>query len=185
MGKEGSKIGQVPGGRVAGTDSLTASRPERISRRRFLSWAIGIVLALLGAIVAGPLVVFTWPPSSALVRLTGWRKAIAVADITKGGITPAMYADKPVFIFERNGELTALSGICTHLGCIVGPAADVLKCPCHASSFDSTGRVLGGPAPLPLPAYDMQIREAVLFLKTPALPAAYPQWYRDDLESTA
>lgn len=44
--------------------------------------------------------------------------------------------------------------ICTHLGCLLKPAATAAPareaggwvCPCHASRFDAAGRVLGGPA---------------------------------------
>ncbi len=154
-----------------------------VTRRRFLSWLIGILLAALTAVVAGPFAVFTWPPSSALKKLEGWKKVAAISDLEKNGITRVTYFDKPVYVFELGGRLTALSGICTHLGCIVAPAGTILKCPCHASSFDSTGKVLGGPAPLPLPGYRIEIRGTDLFLNTPILPAAYPQWYRDDIES--
>ncbi|CAN0258196.1 unnamed protein product [Ectocarpus sp. 4 AP-2014] len=42
--------------------------------------------------------------------------------------------------------------VCTHLGCLVPWYEDENKfiCPCHNSMYDSTGKVLRGPAPLPL-----------------------------------
>jgi cytochrome b6-f complex iron-sulfur subunit len=46
--------------------------------------------------------------------------------------------------------VAALSLVCTHLGCIVAESPEGFKCPCHGSRFDSTGNVLGGPAPRPL-----------------------------------
>jgi cytochrome b6-f complex iron-sulfur subunit len=45
-----------------------------------------------------------------------------------------------------------LSLVCTHLGCIVKwhPEDESFSCPCHAASFDKTGRVTGGPPPAAL-----------------------------------
>jgi Rieske Fe-S protein len=45
----------------------------------------------------------------------------------------------------------AVSIVCTHLGCIVKPAASGFECPCHGSRFGPTGDVLRGPAPKALP----------------------------------
>lgn len=66
-----------------------------------------------------------------------------------------------------NGEfdpaMIITSGACTHLGCVpVGPGGGNLGdfggwfCPCHASHYDTSGRVRRGPAPknLPVPDYE-------------------------------
>jgi len=55
---------------------------------------------------------------------------------------------------NSNGELSALSAVCTHLGCQVqwNTAEKSWDCPCHGSRFDPQGRVLNGPAVTPLEA---------------------------------
>jgi len=42
-----------------------------------------------------------------------------------------------------------INAICTHLGCVVpwNIAENKFKCPCHGSQYDSTGKVVRGPAP--------------------------------------
>jgi Rieske Fe-S protein len=62
-----------------------------------------------------------------------------------------------VFVRREAGELVALSGRCTHLGCPVGWQTDRFRCPCHQGEFDRSGRVLSGPPSRPLPR--LQARE--------------------------
>ena len=59
-----------------------------------------------------------------------------------------------------NGQLRAFSAVCTHAGCTVGydPGQQVILCPCHGAEFSpSSGAVLAGPAPLPLPEYPIVV----------------------------
>ena len=49
---------------------------------------------------------------------------------------------------DENGELHAVSAVCTHLGCHVrwNGAASTWDCPCHGSRFGRDGKVINGPA---------------------------------------
>jgi Rieske Fe-S protein len=52
----------------------------------------------------------------------------------------------------------AFSAICTHMGCTVKPNGTKLDCPCHGSVYEATtGKVLRGPAPSPLPAVTVKV----------------------------
>ena len=54
-----------------------------------------------------------------------------------------------VLLHTENG-FSALSLVCTHLGCTVEQKTDGFTCPCHGSRFDSNGTVINGPAEKPL-----------------------------------
>ena len=58
----------------------------------------------------------------------------------------------------RDGaKMAAISTTCTHLGCIVGVADTGFACPCHGSRYDQDGNVTGGPAPKPLPWFQVNL----------------------------
>ncbi|WP_264719763.1 ubiquinol-cytochrome c reductase iron-sulfur subunit [Wolbachia endosymbiont (group B) of Eucosma cana] len=54
-------------------------------------------------------------------------------------------------VYKGKDEWLIMIGICTHLGCV--PVDHATKdgngwfCPCHGSYYDTSGRVIGGPAP--------------------------------------
>ena len=48
-------------------------------------------------------------------------------------------------------EVSAISLVCTHLGCTVNRVETGFLCPCHGSQYDTDGIVVGGPAPKTLP----------------------------------
>ena len=62
----------------------------------------------------------------------------------------------------EGGEYLALSGICTHQGCVVAPAPGGFLCPCHGSTYDREGNNTGGPAPRPLVRFPAQREGAVI-----------------------
>ena len=50
---------------------------------------------------------------------------------------------------SERAPIRAFSTICPHLGCGIdwNESTGKFDCPCHASSFDTQGRCLGGPSP--------------------------------------
>jgi Rieske Fe-S protein len=84
-----------------------------------------------------------------------------VSDIPVGGAVSAQTADgKPVIVSQPSkGEIVAFSAICTHQGCTVAPAASIIRCPCHGSTYDlATGANTGGPAPKPLAEVAVKVK---------------------------
>jgi Rieske Fe-S protein len=69
---------------------------------------------------------------------------------------------------ERTADgVVAFSAICTHQQCPVTDwlrSVQVLQCPCHQSRYDPRqgAKVMGGPAPRPLPALPLGLHNGVL-----------------------
>lgn len=64
------------------------------------------------------------------------------------------------------GEFKAFSAVCTHMGCIVNQISNqTIDCPCHGSQYSiTTGAVVSGPAPRPLPAKQIKVSGDSIFL---------------------
>jgi nitrite reductase/ring-hydroxylating ferredoxin subunit len=65
------------------------------------------------------------------------------------------------------GDFKAFSAVCTHMGCIVNQISNgTIDCPCHGSQYSiTTGDVVSGPAPRPLPAKQIKVSGGSIFLE--------------------
>jgi len=62
------------------------------------------------------------------------------------------FKDSGFFVIRRDGQLFALSALCTHRKCKLSAQSDrSFLCPCHGSTFDPVGHVTEGPANRDLP----------------------------------
>jgi cytochrome b6-f complex iron-sulfur subunit len=73
-----------------------------------------------------------------------WRPVAAVTQIPAGHAMQVSTASLDVVIVNDGGTITAVSGVCTHLGCKLQPddANRKLDCPCHQTAFGWSGKVL-------------------------------------------
>ena len=85
-----------------------------------------------------------------------WRPVAAVNEIPTGHAMQVSTASLDAVIINDGGTITAVSGVCTHLGCKLQPddANRKLNCPCHQTAFSWSGKVLyyrlkAAPANLP------------------------------------
>jgi cytochrome b6-f complex iron-sulfur subunit len=65
--------------------------------------------------------------------------------------------DHRLFVIRKQDSFHVISAICTHLGCTVQWRETEFDCPCHGSRFRPDGEVIGGPAPRPLPWFDVSL----------------------------
>jgi cytochrome b6-f complex iron-sulfur subunit len=73
------------------------------------------------------------------------------------------FGSKPsVLIHHDDGTWTALSAVCTHLGCTVQyePDKKRIHCACHGGVYDPrTGANVSGPPPKPLTLYKVTVND--------------------------
>ena len=121
--------------------------PELVPRRDFLglaslwSAASALLFALLGMLRLPRAAVLPSPSKKFRVSLP---ETLATGE-------PFVPPGRPVALFRDPEGVYAISTICTHLGCVVKPAAEGFECPCHGSQFARNGAVTKGPAPRALP----------------------------------
>jgi glycine/D-amino acid oxidase-like deaminating enzyme/nitrite reductase/ring-hydroxylating ferredoxin subunit len=89
----------------------------------------------------------------------------SVADVQAGsGEVLDLGGERAAVHRAEDGRLTAVSAICTHMGCDVtwNSAESTWDCPCHGSRFTIAGDVLEGPATRPLEPLDISSPTASL-----------------------
>ncbi|HEY1604761.1 MAG TPA: FAD-dependent oxidoreductase [Allosphingosinicella sp.] len=93
----------------------------------------------------------------AMELAVGWlsKKANSYDELGRGEAAILKVDGERVAAFrDEDGNIHAVSAVCTHMGCIVGwNATDrTWDCPCHGSRFELSGAVIHGPATRPLGA---------------------------------
>ncbi len=118
----------------------------RPSRRDFIRLATTGVLSAAGLIGLGGLIRF--------LDFEGEQPPVTTVDLGDAAKYPpgtrTMLPDVPAILISTDKGFTALSLVCTHLGCTVEQAPEGFQCPCHGSRYTANGEVLQGPARLPL-----------------------------------
>jgi Rieske Fe-S protein len=85
-----------------------------------------------------------------------WVRVAARADVPDGGAVRFETATTIGFVSSDGSDLVAVTGACTHQGCLLQDDARAgrLDCPCHRTAFGYGGNVLFSqltPQPVPLP----------------------------------
>jgi cytochrome b6-f complex iron-sulfur subunit len=80
-----------------------------------------------------------------------WQPVGPRASVAQGAVTRFDTAGAVGFVTEERGTLLAVSGICSHQGCLLqlNQPAQRLDCPCHRAAFSLSGRVLFSQLPTP------------------------------------
>ena len=91
-----------------------------------------------------------------------WMRVAASSDVPDGVMHPFDLGTVSGFVRRVDGNPEAVSGVCTHQGCRLWFDApdDRLRCPCHSTSFASSGQVLTHQLPIaPKPLPKLMVRE--------------------------
>jgi Rieske Fe-S protein len=152
---------------------VTDTNAPFVGRRTVMQGAalVGVGIALAGCGSESeeptPAASDTSPPPSQTPQNSPSKEApealTDTADVpVDGGV---IIGDEVVVTQPEQGTFKGFSAICTHQGCVVDEVADgVITCPCHGSQYSvEDGSVLGGPAPAPLPAVEVTVKNGQVF----------------------
>jgi len=101
------------------------------------------------------------------VIVSTWRKSWTTAIRRQTGWI-VNEEERAAYVLTEDGrEYSALSNICTHLGCKVRWIDDDghFFCPCHNAVFSKEGEVLAGPPPEPLEAITVKVEDDQIYIK--------------------
>jgi len=161
---------------------------QLFSRRSFLVRAVIGIIAFLSAAIAAPLAGFGVLPVLKK-KQADWSDAGVASDLAANEPHERRFlmsvrngwqeekVERTVWLVKKpDGGVTAFSANCPHLGCGYRwfPEEQRFKCPCHASVFDITGKVLSGPAPRPLDTLDTRIENNRVLVKFEAFQVGTP-----------
>ncbi|MFI1916968.1 ubiquinol-cytochrome c reductase iron-sulfur subunit [Nocardia sp. NPDC020380] len=145
------------------------ARPGLLTRRRnlLIGTSAAAAAATVGAVVDHTLV--ARPGSTApaaqptLVPNNGaWHPVAAARDLPEGATVAFDVGTLNGFVRRERGVPVAVSGICTHQGCKLwlDAPAELLRCPCHSTSFTVDGMVATHQLPIsPAPLPHLEVRE--------------------------
>ncbi len=130
--------------------SIKTAKNTSESKRSFLKLLFLSVMAASFGGVIYPIIRYLSPLSQ---QQAAEKIEILKDEVPVGKAKFFTYKGSPAVVIHTKTGFTALSAVCTHLGCIVKWLEDKNEflCPCHAGRFDPTGRVLSGPPPNPMP----------------------------------
>ncbi len=160
-------------------DEQAPAEGEGLSRRKFLTRAVGAIVGAIAAAIGVPSIFYIAGPrdqtgaqewirvgSASSVEPNAQTLMKATVERRAGYLTTT--EEISVFVNTPNGQdFVAFSNVCTHLGCRVRwvDEQDGFFCPCHNAIFGPDGSVVQGPPPRPLDRYETMVEEGQLYIK--------------------
>jgi len=165
-------------------ENTGAGDSRALTRRQFLTYALGGTGAFMGSVIGAPLIVEAFDPIRRGSASAYYQTKHKVSDFNKQLPSLIEYqvhrddgwnsADIPArtwVILKADGSVLAMSPICTHLGCQVNgtlasngkpePSQDGpwwFHCPCHGSKYTKYGvNSPDSPAPRPLDVHKVKV----------------------------
>ncbi len=144
----------------------------RLSRRALLaSGGLAAATAAAGLVVGERLASPSTQQHELLPVGAAWTAVALLSDLPEGAARTFDTGSVRGFVVNRGGQIAALSGVCTHLGCLLqlNASARRLDCPCHNAAFGFDGNVLFKHMPdalPPLPLMETRIRNGQIEVLT-------------------
>ena len=171
-----------------GRGAATAGRPRAraVSRRNLLAGGLTTAAAAAAGVVAGvglDRAEHGAPPTTwntTLVPNGVWTALFPAAELPVGGVRRFATDQVVGFVLHTAAGFEALSGACTHMGCLVvwNNAARTFDCPCHGGRFleDGWAAPSSPVAYRPLPAIETRVQDGLVqvYLPQPSMTTTTP-----------
>jgi cytochrome b6-f complex iron-sulfur subunit len=141
-----------------------------MNRRHFFEKFVGALFGGTALAFVAPALAYLFPNKNFGATGREFTEAngelISANSIPAGGARVGMLGGKPAVVLRHDGELVALSAVCTHLGCVVAFNAgeNIFQCPCHGGEYDRDGKVIAGPPPQPLARINIRVEDEKIVL---------------------
>ena len=159
-------------------------RENMMNRKSFLTW-LSVGWVAFAAATGGFFIVmlrFLFP--NVLFEPPQSFKIGYPDDFESGKVDLRFKKKHKVWIVRDDEKITALSTVCTHLGCTPNwlETERKFKCPCHGSGFRSSGINFEGPAPRPLERYKILLADdgQIMIDKTKSFKYEKGEWNRKE-----
>ncbi|MAZ60731.1 MAG: Rieske (2Fe-2S) protein [Candidatus Marinimicrobia bacterium] len=160
------------------------SKQSKIDRKSFLT-TLSVAWVAFAAATGGFLTVlirFLFP--NVLFEPPQSFKIGFPEDFEPGKVDLRFKKEYNVWIVRDDEKITALSTVCTHLGCTPNwqETERKFKCPCHGSGFRATGINFEGPAPRPLERFKIALANdgQIMVDKTKMFKYEKGEWNREE-----
>ncbi|HNY31703.1 MAG TPA: Rieske (2Fe-2S) protein [Fibrobacteria bacterium] len=147
-------------------DEVNRHVPEDPERRDVLKFAaVGALGAVYAGLVGYPVYRYLASPVEKAASETAVNEMVVEggAALPKNSALMFKFGAKPaMLIHHEDGTYTALSAVCTHLGCTASYEPDEKRifCACHGGVYDPhSGANVSGPPPKPLTAFKVQVTD--------------------------
>lgn len=168
-------------------ENAESEEKKHLSRRQFLTYALGGTAAFMATMVASPLIVEAFDPLHRNSNSTFFKTSWKPSDFNEKLPTHVTFDQKipdawdthdmpnDVYVIVYQKKLMIMSHVCTHLGCHVNGSIvngksvppeynhnkDWFECPCHGSLYNIYGvPTPTSPAPRPLDLFYYRINAA-------------------------
>ena len=164
--KTQSRLGELGDGASLSSTGLVAGGIPRgqgvkevdFERRSFLGKVVGGIGAAVAISTLFPVIKYIIPP---VKKFTSLNELVVgkASDVPENTGKIFQFNKDRVIVINDNGQLTACSAVCTHLGCLVhwDNALNLIACPCHGAKYKQTGEIISGPQPLPLAVFKAKV----------------------------
>lgn len=161
------------------TRALRAAR-QRISRRGLLAGGLGAAAAAAAGVAVGS--TLNRQPSEKPWQTTligdgngSWQAVATVGEIPTGGVKRFVTDAVVGFVRHTSAGYVALSGACTHMGCLLNwnAGARTFDCPCHGGRFTENG-VAAANSPVsysPLPTIQTKVEDGKVWVYIATAPS--------------